>query len=146
MDDAAGVHSAVPASGAEPTTDLHTVLYIEDNLSNLALVQRILARRPEVRLIQAVQGRAGLNLAREHRPDLILLDLHLPDIHGSEVLRLVKDDPTTRTIPVVVISADATTGQIERLIAAGARDYLTKPLDVRKLLSLLDEALKGRGV
>ncbi len=145
MDDGAGVHSAVPASGAEPSTTLHAVLYIEDNLSNLALVQRILARRPEVRLIQAVQGRAGLSLAREHRPDLILLDLHLPDIHGSEVLRLVKDDPATSKIPVVVISADATTGQIERLIAAGARDYLTKPLDVRKLLSLLDEALKGCG-
>lgn len=146
MDEGAGVHSAAPASGAEPSTALHTVLYIEDNLSNLALVQRILARRPEVRLIQAVQGRAGLSLAREHRPDLILLDLHLPDIHGSEVLRLVKDDPATSKIPVVVISADATTGQIERLIAAGARDYLTKPLDVRKLLSLLDEALKGCGV
>lgn len=146
MDDAAGLHSAVSASSAEPSADLHTVLYIEDNLSNLALVQRILARRPTVRLIQAVQGRAGLNLAREHRPDLILLDLHLPDIHGSEVLRLVKDDPATSKIPVVVISADATTGQIERLIAAGARDYLTKPLDVRKLLSLLDEALKGGGV
>lgn len=132
-----------PATGEERTHPA-TVLYVEDNLSNLALVQRILARRPDVRLIEATQGQAGLDLARAHRPDLILLDLHLPDIHGSEVLRLVKSDPKTREIPVVVISADATQGQIERLLAAGARGYLTKPLDVRKLLSLLDETLSDR--
>ncbi len=140
----ASIQSHVPAAGAEASGAPHTVLYIEDNLSNLALVQRVMARRPDVRLIEATAGQAGLQLARERLPALILLDLHLPDIHGSEVLRLVKDDPNTKGIPVIVISADATTSQIERLLAAGARDYLTKPLDVKKLLSLLDETLKAR--
>ncbi len=115
-----------------------TLLYIEDNLSNLRLVERILARRPEVKLISAMQGSLGLELARQHRPDLVLLDLHLPDIQGDEILRELRADPRTGTIPVVLISADATTAQIGRLLAAGARDYLTKPIDVRRFLALID--------
>jgi len=121
------------------------ILYIEDNLSNLKLIQRVLAQRPEVRLLPAMQGRLGLDLAREHRPDLILLDLHLPDLPGQEVLRALQETPETRQIPVVMISADATRTQIDRLLAAGARAYLTKPLDVKKFLALLDEILKERG-
>ena len=120
------------------------VLYVEDNLSNLKLIQRLLAHRPEVRLLPAMQGRLGLDLAREHRPELILLDLHLPDVPGDEVLRQLRAAPETRHIPVVIISADATSAQIDRLLAAGARGYLTKPLDVRKLLALLDETLRER--
>jgi CheY-like chemotaxis protein len=122
-----------------------TVLYIEDNLSNLELVKRVLTRRPGIRLIDAMQGRLGVDLAREHRPDLILLDLHLPDIPGAEVLRQVREDPRTSGIPVVVISADATPGQIERLLADGVLAYLTKPLDVKKLLALLDQTLPQGG-
>ena len=114
------------------------ILYIEDNLSNLKLIQRLLAHRPEVRLVPAMQGRLGLDLAREHRPALILLDLHLPDIPGDEVLQRLQADPETRQIPVVVISADATPGQVDRLLAAGARAYLTKPLDVKTLLAVLE--------
>ncbi|HEV8616732.1 MAG TPA: ATP-binding protein [Methylomirabilota bacterium] len=114
------------------------VLYIEDNLSNFRLVERVLERRPRMRLLPAIQGRLGLDLAREHQPDLILLDLHLPDLPGEEVLRRLLAEPRTREIPVVVVSADATPGQIERLRAAGARDYLTKPLDVRQLLTVID--------
>ena len=115
-----------------------TVLYIEDNLSNLRLVERILARRPEVTLISAMQGSIGLELARQHRPDFILLDLHLPDIQGDEVLRQLRADPGTAQLPIVMISADATDAQIERLRAAGASDYLTKPIDVRAFLALVD--------
>lgn len=122
-----------------------TILYIEDNLSNLMLVKRVLARRPDVRLIEAMEGRLGVDLAREHHPDLILLDLHLPDISGAEVLRLLREDPSTSATPVAVISADATPGQIERLKADGVLDYLTKPLDVRKLLALLDRVLPVGG-
>ncbi len=137
--------TAPAASTASRET--RTVLYIEDNLSNLDFVQRLLARRPEIRLLPAVQGRLGLDLAREHRPDLILLDLHLADIPGDEVLRRLREDPETRQIPVVVISADALPRQIDRLIAAGARAYLTKPVDLKWLLDLLSGILEesGRG-
>jgi signal transduction histidine kinase/CheY-like chemotaxis protein len=118
-----------------------TLLYIEDNLSNLRLVERIIARLPGVKLIAAIRGRLGLDLAREHRPDLILLDLHLPDVPGDEVLRRLRQDPQTRDIPVVVISADASPGQVKRLLETGARAYLTKPIDIAQLLALLQESL-----
>ena len=118
-----------------------TVLYVEDNPSNLRLVERVLAERPAVRLISAMQGRLGLALAREHRPDLILADLHLPDMSGEDVLREIQADPDLKGTPVIIVSADATRGQLKRLLAAGARAYLTKPLDVAELLGLLDATL-----
>jgi len=118
---------------------LRTALYIEDNLSNLKLVQHILTQRPEIRLIPAMHGRMGLDLARQHSPDLILLDLQLPDMSGREILRALKSEKATWDIPVVVISADATKGQIRDLLAGGAHAYLTKPLDVRQFLQVLDE-------
>ncbi|TMI82275.1 MAG: response regulator [Bacillati bacterium ANGP1] len=129
-----------PAAGT-PAAAARVVLYIEDNFSNLRLIERLLARRPEIRLIPAMQGRLGVQLAREHRPDLILLDLQLPDISGHDVLRHLREAPETRDTRIIVISADATPGQIDRLVAAGAWRYLTKPLDVKKCLALLDEAL-----
>ncbi|MGH2656418.1 MAG: ATP-binding protein [Actinomycetota bacterium] len=120
-----------------------TVLYIEDNPVNLGLVDKILARRPGIRLLSAMRGGLGLELARLHRPDLILLDVHLPDMPGEEVLRRLREDPATRHVPVVVISADAMPERVQRLLAAGARAYLTKPLDVRRLLNLVAEAGNG---
>jgi len=90
-----------------------------------------------------MQGRMGLDLARQHRPDLILLDVHLPDLPGEEVLRRLRADPLTWAIPVVIISADPTSGQTERLLAIGAYDYLTKPIDIKQLLRTLDESLRG---
>jgi CheY-like chemotaxis protein len=81
-----------------------------------------------------MQGKLGVDLARQHRPDLILLDLHLPDLHGREVLQQLKRDPATAAIPVIVLSADATPAQVERLRAAGAADYATKPIDLEWLL------------
>jgi len=115
-----------------------TLLYIEDNPSNLRLVERILARRPEVTLLSAKRGATGLELARQYLPDLILLDLQLPDIQGDEILRRLRDDSRTQHIPSVIISADANSAQIERLLAAGADDYLTKPIDARRFLALVD--------
>jgi CheY-like chemotaxis protein len=115
-----------------------TVLYIEDNLSNLRLVERLIADRPGATLLTTMQGGLGLALAREHAPDLVLLDLHLPDMPGAEVLRSLRGDLRTRRIPVVIISADATPGQVERLREAGADAYLTKPLDVLELITILD--------
>ena len=123
----------------QPRTDrpgeAHTIVYIEDNLSNLKLVEQVLERLPDVRLIPAMQGKLGIDLVRQHQPDLILLDLHLPDLHGREVLDQLKRDPATAAIPVVVLSADATPAQFERLLAAGAAGYLTKPIDVQALLN-----------
>jgi signal transduction histidine kinase/CheY-like chemotaxis protein len=134
----------VRATGGDSEPTRLVVLYVEDNLSNLRLVERIVAQRPGVRLLSAMQGRLGLDLAREHRPDLIILDLHLPDLPGHEVLRLCREDARTRDIPVVVLSADASEGQIRRLLEAGARSYLTKPLEVTRLLSLLDATTAAR--
>jgi PAS domain S-box-containing protein len=116
-----------------------TVLYIEDNLSNYDLVKRVLNQYPQARLLPAMQGRLGLDLARRHRPDVILLDLHLPDIAGDEVLARLREAPETRAIPVIMISADATHGQAQRLTEAGALAYLTKPLDLKQFLTILDE-------
>jgi len=118
-----------------------TVLYVEDNLSNLRLVEQILSRRPHVGVLAAMQGTLGLAMARDHRPDAILLDLNLPDMGGMEVLARLREHPHTRDTPVVVISADATPGQVERLLAAGAHRYLTKPFDVREFLEVLDDVL-----
>jgi PAS domain S-box-containing protein len=120
-----------------------SVLYIEDNVANLRLLERILARRPGLTLLSAMQGRRGLELARDHRPGAIILDLHLPDLPGSEVLKHLREDPQTREIPVVILSADATPGQTARLLAQGAHAYLTKPVDVAQLLALIDELLGG---
>jgi len=138
----AGVPGASTARPAGPPDARRgTVLYIEDNPSNLRLVEQVIAERPGVRLITAMQGRLGLELARQHRPDLILLDLHLPDLPGDEVLREVRGDAVLGRTPLVILSADATPGRIERLRAAGASTYLTKPIDVQRLLALLDETL-----
>jgi CheY-like chemotaxis protein len=144
---AAGV--ALPETAqpqAEPRSaaaEMRTVLCIEDNASNLKLMESILAYRKNVRLVGAMQGQMGLELARDRRPDLILSDLHLPDMPGEEVLRRLKEDPRTSTIPVTVVSAETNRGEIERMLQAGAHSYLTKPLDVRAVLRLLDDTLHG---
>jgi len=117
------------------------VLYVEDNLSNITLIEHIIVHRPQVKLVAAMQGRLGLDLAREHRPDLILLDLHLPDISGEDVLQGLRQIPELKSTPVIVISADATRGRIERLLSMGVLDYLPKPLDIKRFLQLLDGCL-----
>jgi PAS domain S-box-containing protein len=120
-----------------------SVLYIEDNLSNLRVVERVMSRRPHMKLTAAMQGRVGLDLAYAHPPDLVLLDLHLPDIDGNEVLQRLRGDSRTSGIPVIVISADATQTQVSRLKAAGAHEYLTKPFDIQQLLATMDKTLEA---
>jgi PAS domain S-box-containing protein len=120
------------------------ILYIEDNLSNLTLVKRILGRYGDVELIPAMQGSIGLELARELRPDLVVLDLHLPDISGAEVLRRLRD--ADLQTPVIVVTADATKGQAEQLRRLGASEYVTKPLDIGRFLDAISAQLGGRGV
>ncbi len=130
-----------PAPAPAPAGSRRTVLHIEDNLANLNLMERILARRSDIQVVASMQGSLGLELAREHRPAMILLDLHLPDMSGEQVLQRLRDDPVTSSIPVVMVSADATTGQIQRLLSAGAAAYVTKPIDVPAMLRALDEIL-----
>jgi CheY-like chemotaxis protein len=89
-----------------------------------------------------MQGRLGLELARQHRPLLILLDLNLADMAGEEVLQTLRDDPVTSGIPVAIVSADAMPRQVQRMLAAGATAYLTKPIDVRELLEVVDKAIE----
>jgi DNA-binding response OmpR family regulator len=118
-----------------------TILCIEDNATNLRLIERIVGQRPGLTLLSSTEGWLGLELARTHRPSLILLDLHLPDVPGSEVLTQLLADPRTRDIPVVILSADAGPRRASRLLSQGARRYLTKPLEVAELLGLFDELL-----
>jgi CheY-like chemotaxis protein len=114
---------------------------VEDNLANLELVERALARRPTLRLLPLMQGGLALDLAAQHRPDLILLDVHLPDLDGEEVLRRLKGDDRTADIPVIMLSTEATTRQESRFRQAGATAFLTKPIRVMELLVAVDEAL-----
>jgi signal transduction histidine kinase/DNA-binding NarL/FixJ family response regulator len=124
-----------------PTGGELTVLHIEDNLANVELVERVLAQRPDITVIPAMQGRMGVDLARRHHPALILLDLNLVDLPGAEVLQILRDDPVTSDIPVAIVSADAMPRQVQRLLSSGAVAYLTKPIDIHRLLELVDEAV-----
>lgn len=114
------------------------VLCIEDNASNLALIEALLERRPQWQMSSAKTGREGLRCARELTPDLILLDLHLPDTRGDSVLAELRAQAALQNTPIVMVSADALPATIERLLAAGAHDYLTKPLEIPRFLALLD--------
>ena len=117
-----------------------TILYVEDNTSNVELIQQIIqAKRSDIHLEVVMYGREALPKAEAIRPKLILLDLNLPDIHGSEVLTQLKTNSTTASIPVIVISADAMPAQISKLKEAGASDYLTKPIDLTELLKVIDQ-------
>lgn len=121
-----------------------TILYIEDNISNQQLVKQIMdTQRPAVNLITNMYGKNTVDLALDYQPDVILLDLDLPDIHGTKVLKLLKENEQTKNIPVIVLSADATEKQIEKLLKAGAKAYLTKPIDVLEFLKVVDEYLIG---
>jgi len=137
----APILQAPPILPPLPTIRASTLLYIEDQDLNLRLVERILVQHPEYKLISTMQGRLGLEFAREHRPDLILLDLNLPDIPGEEVLARIKADPDIRGIPVIMVSADAMGDRIEKLLSSGASNYLTKPYKVAEFLRVIGETL-----
>lgn len=119
----------------------HTVLFVEDNLANVRLIERVFKHRPQVRLLTAMQGSLGLELAREHHPALIFLDLNLPGLSGDKVLIQLRQDPAIRDIPVVIVSGDAIPSQVQRMLDLGARGYITKPFNVRELLDVVDESL-----
>ena len=136
---------ATPVAPAKPAAGgSYKLLYIEDQDLNLRLVERILNAHPQYRLLTAMQGGAGLALAREHQPDLILLDLNLPDMTGDEVLRRLKADPVMQTIPVIMVSADAMGDRVDELMRMGAVGYLTKPYKLVEFLRVIQEALGRR--
>jgi len=122
-----------------------SVLYIEDNLANRSLVEHILDRLPAMELHFAENAAQGLAMAREHRPHLILLDLHLPDMMGDTVLHHLKSDPDTSATPIVIISSDTGTSQTERLMTAGATDFLAKPLNVVSFLRVVEGLIPAPG-
>jgi len=138
---------SVPSPGPAPTSPagyrgpagaVTNILYIEDNPANIEVISRYLKARPNARLKSVTSGRAGLECAIQDVPDVILLDLHLPELHGEQVLEGLRAQPRTADIPVVILSADAAPGVIRRLLALGARAYLTKPLVLAELGDLLD--------
>ena len=130
-------------AGTTSTAVKATVLYIEDNLANLRLVERILAHAGDVEVISAIQGKLGLELARAHQPDMILLDLHLPDMSGEDVAVALKQNDETCDIPIVILTAAARASQRRRLFDLGVRAYLTKPFNVAEMLNLVDQVIAG---
>ena len=130
------------SNGSKPVASTNgnpRVLYVEDSEPNFRLVESVLVDRPGTDLIWAETGEQALEAARSQNPQLVLLDLDLPDIHGRKVLQELQAQPETAKIPVIVISADATPSQIERMLTAGARNYLTKPFEIRRFLCMFDE-------
>ena len=119
-----------------------TVLYIEDNVANVRLMERVVRQRPGVRLVHALEGSEGLSALQAGGVDLVFLDMHLPDMTGDDVIRRIWEDPRTRTVPIVVLTADANPAVIRRVRAEGAVDCLTKPLNIARVLATIDERLK----
>ncbi len=108
------------------------VLYIEDNPDNMLLIERVLRAR-NCELVQAAHGYTGLEYAKKNKPDLILLDINLPDIDGYEIAQRLREDPETSLIPIVAVTANALKGDAENAIAAGCDAYISKPINVREL-------------
>jgi CheY-like chemotaxis protein len=134
--------ASAQSRSSQSTTPPCDVLYVEDNDANFCLVRRILQRLPDVNLTRADRGEIAAPLAGQCHPRLILLDLNLPDITGTEVFARMRAQPETASTPIVVVSADATPSQIERLLAMGARNYLTKPFNVQRFLTVVQDILE----
>jgi CheY-like chemotaxis protein len=136
------ISSAVIRAPIQIDAPLRTLLYVEDNPANLMLIEDLIARRPDIRLLTARDGNRGVEIARTSRPDVILMDINLPGISGIEALRILAEDPATAHIPVIALSANAIPRDIEKGLAAGFFRYLTKPIKVNELMETLDMALE----
>jgi CheY-like chemotaxis protein/nitrogen-specific signal transduction histidine kinase len=138
----AAKHPAVDQAQVQADAQLRTLLYVEDNPANLMLVEDLIARRPDIRLLSARDGNRGIEIARASRPDVILMDINLPGISGIKALRILAEDPSTAHIPIIALSANAIPRDIEKGLAAGFFRYLTKPIKVNEFMDTLDVALK----
>lgn len=135
-----------PSPGSDPVSGDHPgrsggVLYIEDNPANMALVQRLLARREGIVVLSACDAQSGLALAQHHLPDVILMDVNLPDMSGLEALGHLQGNPATAGIPVIALSSDAFPAHIAQGMAAGFFRYITKPFKVEDLNTAIESAL-----
>jgi CheY-like chemotaxis protein len=143
------VDLAKPAASAQAHVPngarLHTLLYVEDNPANLKLVEQLIARRHDMRLLSARDGNLGIELARANQPEVIVMDINLPGISGIEALRVLREDPATAHIPVIALSANAMPRDIEKGLQAGFFRYLTKPIKVDEFMDTLDVALESAG-
>jgi CheY-like chemotaxis protein len=134
--------AASPQAQVQQGAPLRTLLYVEDNPANLMLIEQLIARRPDMRLLSARDGNLGIQLARANQPEVILMDINLPGISGIEALRILREDPATAHIPVVALSANAMPRDIEKGLQAGFFRYLTKPIKVNEFMQTLDVALE----
>ena len=139
---AAAVPSSAVAAPAQADAKLRTLLYVEDNPANLMLIEDLIARRPDIRMLSARDGISGVEMARAARPDVILMDINLPGISGIQALEILAADPATAHIPVIALSANAMPRDIEKGLEAGFFRYLTKPIKVNEFMNTLDVALK----
>lgn len=131
----------LPSDTADAAS-LATLLYIEDNPANLALVEQLVLRRSDLKLLTAIDGQTGIQLAQTYQPDLILMDINLPGISGYGCLKILQDDPEMAHIPVLALSANAMPRDIEKGLEAGFFRYLTKPINVVEFMNALDQALE----
>ena len=135
--------TAEPSQAHTPRkTRMHSLLYVEDNPANLQLVEKIIARHYDMRLLTAVNGINGIEIARDSQPDVILMDINLPDINGFEALEILRSDPVTLHIPVIAISANAMSRDIEKGLDSGFFRYITKPINVNEFMEAIDIALE----
>jgi CheY-like chemotaxis protein len=133
--------ASIPYSDIPDGAPIRTILYVEDNPANLELVEQIVARRSDLRLLSAADGEIGLEYARAYLPTLILMDINLPGISGIDAMNALKADPATAHIPIIALSANAVPRDIDKAIEAGFSDYLTKPINVARFMTVLDGAL-----
>jgi CheY-like chemotaxis protein len=134
--------AANPETQVPHGAPVRTLLYVEDNPANLKLIEQLIARRPDMRLLTARDGDLGIHLARANQPEVILMDINLPGISGIEALRILRADPATAHIPIVALSANAMPRDIEKGLHAGFFRYLTKPIKVDEFMQTLDVALE----
>jgi PAS domain S-box-containing protein len=137
-----GDHHATTRSSADEESQTRTILYVEDNPANLSLVEQLVSRRPNLRLITAITGKLGIELAKARLPDLILMDINLPDTSGIEVLHILRKDPATAHIPVIAVSANAMPHDIAKGLKVGFHLYLTKPIKIAEFNATLDAGLE----